>query len=156
MIYFGKFFIFSFSYIPDWAIYWTLGNFLKPLASINLPKSLTFLGNFCKGVKIYHFYIEIIFRKLLQTFGDFYLVTLCAIVTVPYHSSYLNFSLYFYRKIISELCTRYTLQEDFTVNFSLYLYSVLCTVLLQEYFAVVSQEDFTVLLQEEFTVYLFK
>ena len=28
---------------------------LKPLATINLPKSLTFLGNFCKGVKIYHF-----------------------------------------------------------------------------------------------------
>ena len=23
---------------PDWAIYWTLGNFLKPLATINLPK----------------------------------------------------------------------------------------------------------------------
>ena len=30
----------------DWAIYWTLGNFLKPLATINLPKSPTFLGNF--------------------------------------------------------------------------------------------------------------
>ena len=35
------------------AIYWTLGNFLKPLAIINLPKSPTFLGNFCKGVKIF-------------------------------------------------------------------------------------------------------
>ena len=33
---------------PDWAIYWTLGNFLKPLATINLPKSPPFLGNFCK------------------------------------------------------------------------------------------------------------
>ena len=41
------------------------GNFLKPLATINLPKSLTFLGNFCKGVKIYHFSIEIILRQLL-------------------------------------------------------------------------------------------
>ena len=30
------------------------GNFLKPLAAINLSKSHTFLGNFCKGVKIYH------------------------------------------------------------------------------------------------------
>ena len=30
---------------PDWAIYWTLGNFSKPLATINLPKSPTFLGN---------------------------------------------------------------------------------------------------------------
>ena len=24
---------------PDWAIYWTLGNFFKPLATINLPNS---------------------------------------------------------------------------------------------------------------------
>ena len=45
---------------PDWAIYWTLGNFLKDLATINLPKSPTFLGNFCKGVKIYHFYATFI------------------------------------------------------------------------------------------------
>ena len=37
---------------PDWAIYWTLGKIEKPLATINLSKSLTFLGNFCKGVKI--------------------------------------------------------------------------------------------------------
>ena len=37
---------------PDWALYWTLGNFLKPLATMNLSKSPTFLGNFCKGVKI--------------------------------------------------------------------------------------------------------
>ena len=29
------------------------GNFLKPLATIKLPKSPTFLGNFCKGVKIF-------------------------------------------------------------------------------------------------------
>ena len=50
---------------PDWVIYWTLVNFLKPLATINLPKSLTFFGNFCKGVKIYHFSSEIIFGKLL-------------------------------------------------------------------------------------------
>ena len=40
---------------PDWAIFRTLGKFLKPLATYNLPKSHTFLGNFCKGVKIYHF-----------------------------------------------------------------------------------------------------
>ena len=32
------------------------GPLLKPLATINLPKSPTFLGNFCKGVKIYHFF----------------------------------------------------------------------------------------------------
>ena len=46
-------------------VYWTLGNFLKPLVSINLPKSPTFLGIFCKGVKIYHFSSEIIFGQLL-------------------------------------------------------------------------------------------
>ena len=45
--------------------------FKAPLAAINLPKSPTFLGNFCKGVKIYHFSSEIIFGELLQTFGDF-------------------------------------------------------------------------------------
>ena len=61
---------------PDWAIYWTLGNFSKPLTTINLPKSLTLLGNFCKGVKIFNFTIEIIFGQLLQTFGNFLLVTL--------------------------------------------------------------------------------
>ena len=61
---------------PDWAIFCTLGKFLKPLATINLPKSPTFLGNFCKGVKSYHFSSEIIFGQLLQTFGDFFLVTL--------------------------------------------------------------------------------
>ena len=34
---------------PDWAIYCTLGNFSKPVATIILPKSPTFLGNFCKS-----------------------------------------------------------------------------------------------------------
>ena len=61
---------------PDWAIYWTLRNFLKTLILINLPKSSPFLGNFCKGVKIYHFSSEINFGQLLQTFCDFFLVTL--------------------------------------------------------------------------------
>ena len=56
--------------LQHWAIYWTLGNFLN-----NLPKSPTFLGNFIKNVKIYHFSSEIIFGQLLYTFGDFFLVT---------------------------------------------------------------------------------
>ena len=38
-----------------------LGGFLKPLAANILRKSLTFLGNFCKGAKIYHFSSKIIF-----------------------------------------------------------------------------------------------
>ena len=49
---------------PDWAIYWTLGKFLKPLGTINLPKSLTVLGNLGEGVKIY-FSSEIICGQLL-------------------------------------------------------------------------------------------
>ena len=40
---------------PDLAIFCTLGDFLKPLATIILLKSPIVLGNFCKGVKIYHF-----------------------------------------------------------------------------------------------------
>ena len=38
-----------------------LGQLLKPLATINLPQSPPFFGNFCKGVKIYHFSSETIF-----------------------------------------------------------------------------------------------
>ena len=37
------------------------GQVLKPSAA----KSPTFLGNFCKGVKMYHFSREIIFGQLL-------------------------------------------------------------------------------------------
>ena len=61
---------------PDLAIYWTLGNFLKPLATINLPQSPPFLGNFCKGVKSVHFSSETIFGQLLWTLAIFFLVTL--------------------------------------------------------------------------------
>ena len=50
---------------PDWAIFWILVHFLKPLATINLSQSPTFLGNFCKGVQIYHISREIIFGQLL-------------------------------------------------------------------------------------------
>ena len=61
---------------PVWAIYFTWGNFLKPLAITNMSKSPTFKGNFCKGVKIWHFSSEIIFGQLLETFGNFFLVYL--------------------------------------------------------------------------------
>ena len=60
----------------DWAIYWTLGKFLKPLATNILPRSPTFLGNLCKGVKIDHFSSEIIFGELLGNIWRFFLVTL--------------------------------------------------------------------------------
>ena len=49
------------------------------LATLNLPKSLTFLSNFCKGVKIYHFSSKTIFGEVLLTFGNFFLVTLALI-----------------------------------------------------------------------------
>ena len=61
---------------PVWAIYWTLGNFSKPLATIYFFKSPTFLGIFVKMFKSIDFSSEIIFRQLLYTFGDFFLVTL--------------------------------------------------------------------------------
>ena len=51
---------------PDCVIYWTLGKFFKPLATINLLKSPTFLRNFCKGVKINHFIV----KSFLATFMD--------------------------------------------------------------------------------------
>ena len=38
---------------------------LKPLAEINLPKSQTFLGIYCKGLKIYQFSSDIIFGQFL-------------------------------------------------------------------------------------------
>ena len=43
---------------PELAIFCTLGNFLKPWETINLPKSPTFLDNFCKGVKIFNFLVK--------------------------------------------------------------------------------------------------
>ena len=55
----------SHSVLPCWEIYVTLGKFLKHLATINLPKYPTFVGNFCKDVKIYHFSSEITFGQLL-------------------------------------------------------------------------------------------
>ena len=43
-----------------------IGQLFKALATINLPKTCTFLGNFCKRVKIYHFPSEI------HSLGNFY------------------------------------------------------------------------------------
>ena len=58
------------------AIFCTLGNFSKPVATIIVPKLSTFRAIFCKGVNISHFSNEIIFGQLLQTFGNLILVTL--------------------------------------------------------------------------------
>ena len=57
---------------PDLAIYWTLGICLKPLATIDLSKSPTFLGNFCKGVKLFNISSEIIFGQFYRHLATFY------------------------------------------------------------------------------------
>ena len=53
---------------PDWAIFWTLGSFSKP----NLPKSPTFLGNFCKGVKMFYFCCDIILGNIYRLLAIFF------------------------------------------------------------------------------------
>ena len=58
-----------------WQFIEILGKFLKPLATINLPKSPTFLGNFCKGVKTFNFSHEIILGIFIDIWR-FFLVTL--------------------------------------------------------------------------------
>ena len=61
---------------PDLVIYCTLGNFKKLLSTINLLKSHTFLWNFCKGVKIYHFWASFIdiWRFFLVTLRQWHLL----------------------------------------------------------------------------------
>ena len=56
---------------PDWAIYRNLGNFSKPLATINLPISPTFLRNSCTGVKILHFLVKSFLRKFYRHLAFF-------------------------------------------------------------------------------------
>ena len=53
------------------------GPFLKALATKNLPKSPTFLGNFCKGVKIYHFSSVIILGNFYRHLAIFSGHTAC-------------------------------------------------------------------------------
>ena len=57
-------------FVELWATFQSLcgNNYFAQFAHI--------LGNFGKGVKIFHFSSEIIFGPLLQTFGDILLVTL--------------------------------------------------------------------------------
>ena len=47
-------------------------DFSKPSATINLPKSPTFLDNLRKGAKIFNFWNKIIFGQLLSTFFNFF------------------------------------------------------------------------------------
>ena len=81
---------------PDWAIYWTLGNFSKPVATISLPKSPTLLGNFCKGVKnsfLGNFYrhLATFYRALwTQSASELVELTLYPFLTCQNHVSFLK------------------------------------------------------------------
>ena len=48
------------------------GHFLKTLATINLPKSPTFLGNFCKCVKIIIFQVKSFLSNVYRNLGIFF------------------------------------------------------------------------------------
>ena len=63
---------------PDWAYYWTLGNFLKSLATINLTKSPTFKGNFCSP----SFFLV---KSFLGNFIDIWRVFLVTLLMSPFH-----------------------------------------------------------------------
>ena len=60
---------------PYWAIFCTLGNYSKLVATIILTK-LPIFGNFCKGVKVIHFSSEIIFGQLFRHLTIFLPATL--------------------------------------------------------------------------------
>ena len=49
-----------------------LGNFSKPVATIILPKSPTFLGNFCEGVEIFHFPVKSCLGNFYRHLAIFY------------------------------------------------------------------------------------
>ena len=67
------------------------GNFLKPLAIINFPKSPTLLGNFCKGVKIYCFSSEIISGNFCRHLAIFFWSHWCQYcVSLPHKMVYLG------------------------------------------------------------------
>ena len=47
------------------------GIFFKAYGNNYFAQIAHILGNFCEGVKIFHFSSEILFGQLLETFGDF-------------------------------------------------------------------------------------
>ena len=91
------------------------GQLLKPLATINLYKSLTFLGNFCKEVKMYHFsFIDI---------WQFFLVTLLPTQKSVYEIASRNGS--DVSVVLLTFCSYLTFvfsmnQESFTVSYPYY------------------------------------
>ena len=57
------------------------GQLFKAFGNNLICPNPTFLGNLCKGVKIFYFSSEIIFGQLKSTFANFLLVTLYSIET---------------------------------------------------------------------------
>ena len=57
---------------PDLPIYWTLGNFSKPLATISLPKSPTFLDNFAMMSKSLIFLVKSFLVNFYRHLATFY------------------------------------------------------------------------------------
>ena len=57
---------------PDWAIYCTLGNFSKPMATIILSKLPTFLGNFLKQSKSFIFLVKSFLGNFYKNLATFY------------------------------------------------------------------------------------
>ena len=55
---------------------WDFGQLFKACGNNKFAPIYHILRQFCKGVKIFNFSSETIFRKLFQAFGDFLLVTL--------------------------------------------------------------------------------
>ena len=55
---------------------WHFGLLFKACGKTYFAQIPHIFGNFCKGFKIFHFSSQIVFGHLLQTFGDFLLVTL--------------------------------------------------------------------------------
>ena len=59
-----------------WRFFGIWATFQSLWQQLICPNILHSYTIFCKGVKIFHFSSEIIFGQLLQTFGNFLLVTL--------------------------------------------------------------------------------
>ena len=57
---------------PDWGINCNLGKFSKPVTIIILPKLPTLLGNFCIGVKIFHFQVKSFLGNFYRHLANFY------------------------------------------------------------------------------------
>ena len=89
---------------PDWAIYWTLDNFSKPLATISLPKSPTFSGNFYKGVKILNFLVKSFLGNFDRHLAIFYRSHCLQLTSTPTLTSYVPLPPHF-NDIVSALRT---------------------------------------------------